>query len=206
MTTGLVDLAARLRRDGPAVSARVMDEMWRDDPFWEKRFGEGGRQRMSEDAAFHVQYLVQAVEAADGGVMKRYATWLQSVLTTRGMSTRHLDDNFARLAKAVAHEIPGSETAVEYLAGACEALRHPSGPARELVDAIPRLTKSDDVAYVVAHLADAIALARPEIFAAHAKFLSQNGAGDSLRDALGAIEADAGLSPEAKKAVRAATT
>jgi hypothetical protein len=200
----LADLAERLRRDLPRISADVMDEIWRDEPFWEQRFGERGRRRMTEDAAFHAEYLAQAIEAADGGVMKRYATWLQSVLTTRGMSTRHLDENFARLAKAIARELPGADTAIDYLEGARAALRYAEGPARELQDACERLSSTEDIRYVIAHIADAIALGRPELFAAHAKWLADNGAAHQVREALAAIDADPELAAETKAAAHAA--
>jgi hypothetical protein len=199
-----VELAERLRRDGPRISARVMDEIWKEESFWEQRFGERGRRRMSEDAAFHAEYLLQAIEAADGGVMERYATWLQSVLTTRGMTTRHLDANFERLSRALASEMPGSEKAVEYLGAARRALRHAPGPARELQDAIDRLSPTEDIRYVLSHIADAIALGRPELFAAHAKWLGEHGGAHQVRDALATIEKDASLSIETKAAARTA--
>jgi hypothetical protein len=202
--TSLAELAHRLRTDLPRISAQVMDEIWREEPFWERRFGERGRRRMTEDAAFHAEYLVQAIEAADGGVMKRYATWLQSVLTTRGMSTRHLDENFRRLAKAITKELSGAETAIEYLEGARAALRHADGPARELQDACERLSPTEDIRYVIAHVADAIALGRPELFAAHARWLGENGAAHQVREALDAIEKDSNLRPETKQAARVA--
>ena len=199
-----IELAERLRKDGAKISSRVMDEIWKEEPFWEQRFGERGRRRMTEDAAFHAEYLLQAVEAADGGVMARYATWLQSVLVTRGMSTRHLDANFERLARALAKEMTGSEKAVEYLEAARRALRHPEGPARELQEAADRLSPTEDIRYVIAHLADAMALARPDLFAAHAKWLGEHGGAHLVREALAVIDRDASLSAETKKTALAA--
>lgn len=197
-----VELAARIREEGPRISARVMEEMWQD-PFWEKRFGQRGRARAKEDAAFHVEYLAQAVEMSDVDVMKRYAFWLQTILTTRGMSTRHLDDNFARLAEALARHLPETEAAVEYLEGARSALRHAEGPARELQDACDRLSPREEIRYVLAHLADAIALGRPDVFAAHAKWLRDVGDGDRVEEALAAVENAPSLSEATKLAVRA---
>lgn len=197
-----IDLAEHLRTDGPRISARVMDEIWESDPFWDTRFGKEKRARANEDAAFHIEYLVQAVEGADSSIMERYATWLQSVLTTRGMSTRHLDDNFARLADAITREIPGARPAALHLEAARNALRHAEGAARDLQDACERLSSREEIRYVVAHLADAIALGRPELFAAHAKWLAEIGAVDRLREALDAIQKDGSLSAETKKAAR----
>lgn len=199
-----IELAERIRKDGPRISAQVMDEIWKEEPFWEQRFGERGRRRMTEDAAFHSEYLLQAIEAADAGVMERYATWLRSVLVTRGMSTRHLDANFERLQRALAKEMPGSEKAVDYLDAARRALRLPEGPARELQDATNRLSPTEDIRYVIAHLADAIALGRPDLFAAHARWLGEHGGAHLVREALSVIDKDASLSADTKKAALAA--
>lgn len=196
-------LVERLRHYGPRISAQVIAEMWQD-PFWAERFGERGRRNADKDGSFHIDYLVEAVEMGDAAVMERYASWLQSVLTTRGMSTRHLDDNFARLAQAIAREIPDSEKAIACLEAARRALRYPSGPARELQDACERLSPREDVRYVIAHLADAVALGRPELFAAHAKWLVEIGEAHRVRGALSAIASDAQLSEEAKRAARTA--
>jgi hypothetical protein len=187
-----------LQASGRRLSARVIDDMYADDPFWRERFGERGRRHAGEDGDFHIAHLVQALVARDPEVLVGYARWLQSVLTTRGMCSRHLDENFERLARALQLEIPAAALAVEYLERARAGLRYPEGPGRELQDATPRLaratlealsrghpdwlarhgetereTRAADVSYHLSYLADAAALGRSELFASHAVWIGE---------------------------------
>lgn len=203
MNQALVD---RLLARGGQVSARVIEDMYRDE-FWIARFGQRGRQHSSQDGDFHVTYLVQALVADDPGIFESYARWLQSVLTTRGMCTRHLAENFERLSRAIAAEVEDSGRASEILRAGVEALRYPAGPARELQDAAERLAsrtnaEREDTLHLLSYAADAIALGRPELFASHAKWLAswrpQKAA--AIAPLTAAIRADAALSPELKAA------
>jgi len=127
--------------------------------------------------------------------MEHYARWLQQVLTTRGMCTRHLDENFERLGRAIAETIDDSAPAVTMLEVARRALRYPEGtPARRVQDAAPELVKSvaaqlysrhpawpaeqrarcaDDLRYHLAYAADALALAMPSVFAAYITWIGE---------------------------------
>src|SRR5690606_8457401 len=120
------------------IAVRVTDAMYAD-PFWTARFGARGRMHAEEDAAYHVEYLVQALVARDAEVMRRYARWLQAVLTTRGMCTRHLDESLARVGSAASEVLGppgrGSAAVAAYVGAAREALSYDEGPARDLQDA-----------------------------------------------------------------------
>jgi hypothetical protein len=127
------ELVQRLLLEGPALSVRVLEDMYRADPFWAERFGARGRRHAEEDARYHVSYLVQALQAGDEKVLTEYARWLQVVLTSRGMCTRHLADNLERLARAIGEQgWPGGERAQAYLAAAVGALLYPAGAPRAL--------------------------------------------------------------------------
>lgn len=174
-------LTAALTAHTDELATRVVDEMYRN-PFWQERFGDRGRQFAEQDGRYHLSYLVQALDQTSPETLTSYARWLQEVLTARGMCTRHLDDNFARLATAIAEAgLPDPEPAREYLDLARAALRYPDGPARDvqlattvLADAVvarlyPRDTPAagrcrDDLGYHLAYLADALALGQPHIF------------------------------------------
>src|SRR3954447_8919885 len=131
------DLVAELAREAPALSASVIAAMY-EHPFWLERFGERGRKFATEDGQQHVAYLVQAVVAHDPAVLTRYARWLRSALTTRGMCSRHLEENFERLARAIGATVEDAAVATEYLREPRLALRYDANPARELQDATPR--------------------------------------------------------------------
>lgn len=183
-------LADRLEAIAAELTSEVLDEMYKD-PFWYARFGapradKHGRQ----DGFFHISYLAEALRAEDAGVMERYARWLQQVLTTRGMCSRHLAENFDRLGQVIAARgLADAARAVELLAAASAALRYDAAAARAIQDraaAIAGGAKGSDevdqqLAVLVSYLADAVALARPALFAAHvgwlAGFLAERGGG-----------------------------
>jgi hypothetical protein len=101
------------------------------DPFWDERFGERGRRFSQEDNGHHVNYLVQALRADAPDLLTGYARWLQGLLTTRGMCSRHIAENFGRLADAIRAEgIGDAGPAYTLLDAASTALTYDDGPAR----------------------------------------------------------------------------
>ena len=172
------ELVEKLRDEGPALSQRVLEEMYAD-PFWMERFGSKGRRHADEDSDFHLRYLSRALVAGDPGVLVRYARWLREVLATRGMCSRHLDDNFRRLARRLSEQgWQGTDLAIAFLQAARESLRWEAGPAGELqreaaqladeLDAGPLVEAARDL---LSYLLDAVALRRPDLFAAHVHWM-----------------------------------
>ncbi len=176
-----------------AVGGRAIAEMYQD-PFWDERFGPRGRRFAEEDGRHHVSYLAAALDANDAGVLTKYATWLRNLLVSRGMCTRHVEENYRRLGHAIeAEQLPGAREANALLEVAITSLLYPGGPARQLQDASPRLAAhlaaswleaypewgtelrarfEPDLAQHLSYLADAIACGRPELFAGYAKFIA----------------------------------
>jgi hypothetical protein len=198
-------LADRLEAIAAELSEQTIADMYKD-PFWHARFGapradKHGRQ----DGHFHVSYLAEALRAGDAGVMERYARWLQQVLTTRGMCSRHLAEHFDRLGQAItARGLPDAVRAIEVLAAASAALRYDAAAPRAIQDRAAAIAGGagggpggagggidEQLAVLVSYLADAVALARPALFAAHvgwlAGFLAERGA--SGGDGAGAVAA-----------------
>ena len=183
----MTDLVARIEAAADALTDRVLAEMY-VNPFWHERFGERAAKHGRQDGLYHLQYLVEALRTNDANVIEQYARWLQQVLTTRGMCTRHLDENFARLAAAIADTVADSAPAVAMLGAARAALRYADGPARRVQDATPAIAEAvtaqlyathpewpeagrarcaDDLRYHLAYAADAIALGMPNVFASY---------------------------------------
>ncbi|MBS2020478.1 MAG: biliverdin-producing heme oxygenase [Deltaproteobacteria bacterium] len=136
--TELLRLADEVRTHAPTIAARVTDATLAD-PFWTKRYGARGRRRTEEDAAFHVEYLVQALVARDAELVRRYARWLEGLLTTRGMCTLHIDENLARVGAAVVNTVPRAFAIDGYVKAARAALLYPGGAAREIQSAAERV-------------------------------------------------------------------
>ena len=165
------DLLRLLETHGHGISQQVLDDMYGEDPFWMARFGDRGRRHANEDSDFHMQYLHRAVDANDPDVMVRYATWLRDVLVSRGMCSRHLAENFERLARALAaQDWADGKKAVGIVEHAARALDYrPGSVARGVQDlAIP-----DGGRHLASYLADAIACANPALFIDHVRWLAR---------------------------------
>ncbi len=198
-------LAAHLAVRAENLATRVLAEQYAD-PFWLARYGETAQRRGREDVLFHLKYVVQALDADDPAVMASYARWLQGLLCTRGMCTRHLTENFARLGRAIA-ELEGVETrpAVDLLVAAADVLHYADAPARvaqeraegiaaaiatQLAAEFPAAATraATDASFLVDYAADAIALGGPKTFEDHAAwlpgFLAGQGAPAGYADAL----------------------
>jgi hypothetical protein len=157
------------------------------DPFWEARYGaERARRFGGEDAHFHVRYLLQALAEERPSVLEGYASWLRTLLVSRGMCTLHLDQNFAGLQAALAAEGFGSDSpAHTYVQAARAALHYPPGPASTLQDLAPELARraaqellpvvpsplharlQEELLLQLSYLADAVGTSRPELFTQH---------------------------------------
>jgi uncharacterized membrane protein len=196
----------------PRLTARVLAEMYAD-PFWAARFGERGRGHARQDGDYHLTYVVEALRADDPAVFVKYARWLRDLLVARGMCSRHLADNFARLAIAIDGEPwPDRGEAVAVLQAGIDALRHRQGDAGMIDDhraalvaaVVTRLRRDrpglvdrwdrdggpgcvDELDAWLSYLADALALAQPERFTAHVAFarglLARRGLGPGDVDA-----------------------
>ena len=193
----MIELADRIEAQAVALTRRVLGEMYAN-LFWQERFGERGRQRAEEDGRYHLTYLAEALRAESPEILVNYARWLRTVLTTRGMCSRHLAENFARLAAAIRDEVVvGGEEAARYLEWAEAALVYDRGPARAIQLAAPTLADQavavlyarhpdwrgsggtagqqrcrDDILYHLSYLADAVALGRADLFADYVRWIA----------------------------------
>ena len=165
------------------------------NPFWDARFGDRGRRHALEDQRHHLEHLVLALNVDHPELLTEYATWLQVVLTSRGMCTRHLADNFIVLGELMGLSGgSGVHPARDYLEMAVEALIYRAGPEGALHAAADTLADraitivcgtqnttpsamdavqaqcQDDLSYHLSYLADALALGRPDLFAAHIRW------------------------------------
>ena len=132
-------LADYVERLGDTIARRAMAIMYAN-PFWDDRFGPRGRRFAEEDGRHHVAYLCEALRQGSTEPLARYARWLQSVLTTRGMCSAHLDENLERIGGIIlSEELPDAQIAVAWLDRGRRALCYDGGPAREVQDETERI-------------------------------------------------------------------
>jgi hypothetical protein len=195
------ELAERIEARASELATAALEEMYAN-PFWDDRFGERGRSFALQDGLHHLNYLVESLRAQDPELLVTYARWLQGVLTTRGMCSRHLDENFARLARLIGEQIGGAEQAIQQLQAARDALRYTDGPARivqdqaeQLADETARLGRAqqsdpsvepaslsagevgpvDDRQQIISYLADALALGRTDSLSGYLRWSADFG-------------------------------
>jgi uncharacterized membrane protein len=160
------------------LSDRVFDEMWAD-PFWRARFGDRGARHTKQDGTFHVQYLVQALAADDHRVFTTYARWLRDVLCSRGMCSKHLAENFTRLASAIdAEGWPERGRAIAVLHAGAHALNHTAGDAAAIDLArtdVSRAIATDALLaeHVLSYLSDSLAFTQPTWLSGYATFAAK---------------------------------
>lgn len=176
-------LATALEALAPELTKRVLDTMY-EDPFWLARYGARGRKHAEADSRYHVSYLAEALRSSDPRVMTRYATWLRSVLVSRGMSSQHLAENFALLASALSDALPRTELACAYLDEARAALRYEQGLAYWLeqheqtllegtLGALPaEPSRSRQLREWFGHFVDSVHCGRPGLFQQHVQWLT----------------------------------
>jgi hypothetical protein len=83
-----------------SIIEEVTDGIYRDYPILLEKYGERGRQKCKEDNEHHIKYLQTAANMDEEKYFVDYAHWLNGILTSRGMKTEHLIDNFQRLKNA----------------------------------------------------------------------------------------------------------
>lgn len=83
-----------------AIIEEVTDGIYRDYPILLEKYGERGRIKCKEDNEHHIKYLQTAAAMDEEKYFVDYAHWLDGILTSRGMKTEHLIDNFERLKTA----------------------------------------------------------------------------------------------------------
>lgn len=83
-----------------SIIEEVTDGIYKDYPILLEKYGERGRHKCREDNEHHIKYLQTAASMDEEKYFIDYAHWLNEILTSRGMKTEHLIDNFKRLISA----------------------------------------------------------------------------------------------------------
>ena len=100
-----------LRRCGAAAAESSYRRIYETWPEMAGRYGERGKSLTAEDNFWHLNFLDSATHLGDPAHFDRYADWLLSFLTPRGMGPHHIAGAFGFLADAIgsAEIEPGEE-------------------------------------------------------------------------------------------------
>ncbi|TGB02236.1 hypothetical protein [Halobacillus salinus] len=77
----------------------VVEEIYDHYPHLWDKFGQNGRDRTEEDNYHHLDHLKAAFDMDSADFFMDYTDWLNNVLTSRGVGTFLIIDNFERLIR-----------------------------------------------------------------------------------------------------------
>jgi methanogenic corrinoid protein MtbC1 len=88
------------------IAEKVTEEFLHRYPDWVTRYGGRARRLGIEDAIFHQDFLVAAIETGDARVFGDYLRWTTGVLAARGIAPRFLRENVDQIAKELQSRLP----------------------------------------------------------------------------------------------------
>ncbi|MBD8070158.1 hypothetical protein [Bacillus sp. PS06] len=89
-----------------AIIEEVVKDIYLTYPELLDRFGEIGKVKCKEDNGHHFKNLETAYVLKDPKIFVDYAHWLNHLLTSRGMKTEHITDNFERIRDKIKGKLP----------------------------------------------------------------------------------------------------
>ncbi|MBH0230997.1 hypothetical protein [Halobacillus yeomjeoni] len=112
------------REEKEYLVSKVTDEIYQAYPFLWEKFGENGIERTKEDNYHHLDHLAAACEMKSEMLFIDYTNWLNNVLTSRGVDSHLIVDNFERLLRLLGEKSWNSQDEVicykNYLQAAIE--------------------------------------------------------------------------------------
>jgi methanogenic corrinoid protein MtbC1 len=88
------------------IAEKVTEEFLHRYPDWVTRYGGRARRLGIEDAIFHQDFLVAAIETGDARLFGDYLRWTTGVLEARGIAPRFLRENVDQIAKELQSRLP----------------------------------------------------------------------------------------------------
>jgi len=112
------------------VAETVTEEFFVRHPDWLKRYGERGRLRGIEDAAFHQSYLASAIEGGSVVPFETYARWTVGVLASRNIASHFVAENLRQIGEALQPSLSATEAGFvnEFIAAGVSACETPAAP------------------------------------------------------------------------------
>ena len=99
-------LAEQMRGFRREIAEKVTEEFLHRYPDWVMRYGDRARRLGIEDAIFHQDFLVAAIETGNPRAFGDYLRWTAGVLGTRGIAPRFLRENVEQIASELQLRLP----------------------------------------------------------------------------------------------------
>jgi methanogenic corrinoid protein MtbC1 len=112
------------------VAATVTEQFFLRHPDWLTRYGDRGRLRGIEDAAFHQSYLASAIEGGSVVPFETYARWTVGVLESRNIASHFVAENLVQIGEALQSSLTPVEAEFvnEFIAAGVLACETPAAP------------------------------------------------------------------------------
>lgn len=98
-----------LRSQLDAIAEAVTAEHYRRQPELESRHGAVGREKCRKDAAYHLSYLAEALQAGEPSLFYDYIAWAKVMLAGRGIPEGDLAANLAVLRETIHEFLPDDQ-------------------------------------------------------------------------------------------------
>jgi methanogenic corrinoid protein MtbC1 len=110
------------------LAAAGVEQQYQAESLW-KRYGNRGRARCIEDTEYHLEFLIEALNAASVQQFVDYCGWAKVLLTSRGIDVAHLIQNLKHIQAALKSKLSKQQFALAdtYLSAGLKAL--PALPA-----------------------------------------------------------------------------
>ena len=106
-------------------ASAAVERHYKSDPRLQ-RYGARGRARCIEDAEFHLEFLLSALDAGSIGQFVDYCGWAKILLHSRGIDVSYLIDNLQHLGSVLKTKLSKQQFSMvaEYLQAGINALPH----------------------------------------------------------------------------------
>ena len=105
------------------LAAAVVEHQYQAESSW-KRYANRGRARCVEDTEYHLEFLIEALNAGSIGQFVDYCGWAKVLLTSRGIDVDHLIQNLKHIQAALKSKLSKQHFALAdtYLSAGLKAL------------------------------------------------------------------------------------
>jgi MerR family transcriptional regulator, light-induced transcriptional regulator len=88
------------------LAKKIVDRQWTLQPALEARYGKKGRAHCLKDVRYHLQYLSEAVGAAEPALFSHYVEWAKTMLGSRNIAVEDLVANLEVMQDILSEELP----------------------------------------------------------------------------------------------------
>lgn len=103
--------AAALDGLRPEVARAVVEAEYQRHPALWQRFGPSGRKRCSEDALFHLEFLIAALAIGQDSIFVEYVAWVVQLVCSYGIEREHVAEHLEVLREVVTALLSDDEAA-----------------------------------------------------------------------------------------------